>query len=171
MSHLPPDEAPSEDALDASLRVRHRAVPGPATRIALRALGVLALGLGLVGVWVPVMPTTIFLIVAAACFARSSPRLHTWLLAHPRFGPPLRDWFEAGAISRRGKALALFGMGTGMALVVLLSADLRWILLAALVLVLSGWFVMSRPLPPREAAEEARIAAAFRRADDDPPPR
>ena len=151
--------------------VVHRAVPGPAARLGLRALGFLALGLGFVGLWLPVLPTTIFLIIAAACFARSSPRLHTWLLAHPRFGPPLRDWFEAGAISRRGKALALFGMGTGLALVVLLVGDIRWIGLASVVLLASGWFVMSRPLPAWDAAQDARESEAFRRGTDEDRPR
>lgn len=69
-------------------------------------LGWFFVALGIIGAFLPVMPTTIFLILAAWCFARSSPELEAWLLAHPVLGPPLRNWRERGAISRRAKYLA-----------------------------------------------------------------
>lgn len=69
-------------------------------------LGWFFVALGIIGAFLPVMPTTIFLIIAAWCFARSSPELEAWLLAHPLFGAPLRNWRERGAISRRAKILA-----------------------------------------------------------------
>ena len=68
--------------------------------------GMLFLGLGLLGVLLPILPTTPFLLLAAWCFARSSPRLHGWLLGHRLFGPPIRNWEENGAISRPAKRLA-----------------------------------------------------------------
>jgi uncharacterized membrane protein YbaN (DUF454 family) len=52
-------------------------------------LGLIFVGLGFVGAFAPLMPTTIFLILAAACFIRSSSRLEAWVLNHPRFGPTL----------------------------------------------------------------------------------
>ncbi|PSD26304.1 DUF454 domain-containing protein, partial [Stenotrophomonas maltophilia] len=55
------------------------------------------------GALLPVMPTTIFLILAVGCFARSSPKFEQRLLAHPRYGPSLRLWREQGAVSRKGK--------------------------------------------------------------------
>lgn len=70
------------------------------------ALGWFFVALGIIGAFLPVMPTTIFLIIAAWCFARSSPELEAWLLSHPLFGEPLRNWRERGAISRRAKIIA-----------------------------------------------------------------
>lgn len=90
-----------------------------AIRFGWLALGVFCVGLGIVGALLPLMPTTIFLILAAGCFARSSPRLEAWLLDHPRFGPTLRAWRRDGAMSRRGKGMACGGMAIGYAIFLL----------------------------------------------------
>ncbi|EKU73369.1 MULTISPECIES: YbaN family protein [Sphingomonadales] len=79
-------------------------------------LGLLCVGLGLIGAFVPLLPTTIFMILAAGCFARSSPRLETWLLDHPRFGPTLLAWRAERAIPRAGKRAACIGIAIGYAL-------------------------------------------------------
>jgi uncharacterized membrane protein YbaN (DUF454 family) len=79
-----------------------RSLTAPA-RWLLQALAGLCLLLGLVGVFVPVMPTVPFLIVAAWAASRSSPRLHQWLMEHPRFGRQLREWNEHGIVPRRAK--------------------------------------------------------------------
>lgn len=74
------------------------------------AAGFAALALGLAGVVLPVLPSVPFLLLAAFCFSRSSPRMHAWLLGHPRFGPPIRDWERNGAIRRPMKGLAIASM-------------------------------------------------------------
>ena len=80
-------------------------------RWALQALAGVCVLLGLVGIVVPVLPTVPFLLVAAWAASRSSPRLHRWLLTHPRFGRPLRDWEEAGIVPRSGKWFATAMVG------------------------------------------------------------
>jgi hypothetical protein len=129
-------------------------------------LGMVLMAIGLIGLWVPVLPTTVFMIGAAACFARSSPRLYAYITEHRTFGPPLRQWFEEGAISKAGKAAALFGMGLGMFLVIVLTRSSTWISFAAIIMLASGWYVMSRPLPAREKAADE----ASRLAPDEEPP-
>ena len=69
-----------------------------------------SLGLGIVGVFVPGLPTTVFVLIAAWAAARGSERLHRWLLAHRRFGPMIRDWQAHGAVGRRAKWLATWMM-------------------------------------------------------------
>lgn len=115
-------------------------------------LGFLCLGLGFVGAIVPLMPTTIFLILAAGCFARSSKRLEAWLLDHPRFGPALRAWRAEGAIPRQGKRAACIGMTIGYALF-WLGARPGWglgLAVAAMMLACALW-IISRPTPGNEA--------------------
>jgi uncharacterized protein len=84
-------------------------------RIIYFCLGWVMVALGVIGIVMPLMPGVVFLIVAAWCFARSSPRLEAWLLEHPTFGRSLRDWRAAGAIPRPAKAMACAGMAVGFA--------------------------------------------------------
>lgn len=72
----------------------------------LLAAGMVFLVLAVVGMFLPLVPTTPFLLLTAACFARSSERLHRWLLDSPAFGPVLRDWEERGAVRLHVKVLA-----------------------------------------------------------------
>jgi uncharacterized protein len=72
--------------------------------------GTLALVLGLIGVVLPGLPTTPFILLSAACYARASPRLHAWLLNHRWIGPQLRDWERDRSLTRRTKAVAIGSM-------------------------------------------------------------
>ena len=78
--------------------------------------GFLCAGLGVIGIAVPLLPTVPFLILAAFCFARSSPRFEAKLLDHPHYGPYIRLWRERGAISRKGKWAATFAFAATIAL-------------------------------------------------------
>lgn len=112
------------------------------------ALGGVFLVIGIVGVFVPLLPTTPFLLLAAFCFARSSERLHRWLVDHPRLGPPIADWREHGAISMRAKVLA--GIALLATFAISLALDIPWWALAAQAVVLAAvaLFLFTRPAPP-----------------------
>jgi len=75
--------------------------------LVLLGLGWVCVALGVVGIALPVLPTTPFLLVAAWAFARSSPRFRDWLLGHRTLGPYVNDWNEHGAIPTRAKVLAI----------------------------------------------------------------
>ena len=70
------------------------------------ALGHSALGLGVVGIFLPLLPTTPFLLVAAYCYGRGSPRFEAWLLTHPRLGPVIQEWRQNRIIPLKAKLLA-----------------------------------------------------------------
>ena len=72
--------------------------------------GFLLVGLATLGVFLPLLPTTPLLLLAAACFVRSSEKCHRWLLEHRLFGSILRDWQEKRCISRKAKVVSLVSM-------------------------------------------------------------
>lgn len=116
-------------------------------RILFTLLAVIALMLAVLGLFLPLLPTTPFLLLAVAFASRESPRLHQWLYNHPRFGPLLHNWQQHGAISRRAKrnALILIALSALLLLQVpLLAVRVAvWLLLAGV-----AWFIYSRPEPP-----------------------
>ncbi len=76
-------------------------------RVFYLCIGWLMVATGIVGAFLPVLPTTPFLLIALWCFSKSSPKLEAWLLSHPKFGPSLRNWRDHGAIPRRAKIAAV----------------------------------------------------------------
>jgi uncharacterized membrane protein YbaN (DUF454 family) len=117
-------------------------------RIMWLALGFLCVGLGVIGAMLPVMPTTIFLILAASCFARSSPRLEAWLLDHPRFGPSLRAWRAEGAIPARAKIAACTGIAIGYGLFYWSARPTVWPAIGvATAMAACALYILTRPLP------------------------
>ena len=108
--------------------------------------GIVATGLGLVGILLPIMPTVPFMILAAFCFGRSSPRLHAYMLAHPVYGPHIRDWNENGAIRRGAKWLATAMMATSAGVLQGFDSVAPWVRIAVPVFLLGmGIWLWLRP--------------------------
>ena len=107
-----------------------------------------SLGTGIVGIFVPGLPTTVFILLAAYAASRGSERLHGWLVNHPRFGPMIRDWQAHGAVKRRSKVFATIAM-IGCAAIVWLFAPELWIAIFATscMIVVNIW-LWFRPEPP-----------------------
>lgn len=119
---------------------------GALRRVGFFVLGILMLGLGAVGAFLPIMPTTIFLIFAAWFFGRSSPRLEAWMLNHPRFGQVLRDWRAYGVMPRRAKVMACAGMVLGYGLLWFTAKPgVGLAVVAGAVLVCCAAYVVTRP--------------------------
>ncbi|TNL09687.1 DUF454 domain-containing protein [Kosakonia cowanii] len=139
---------------------RARTALDDGTRAGFIALGFFFVFLGIVGAFVPLMPTTIFLILSAWCFGRSSPRFEAWMLNHPRFGRALRDWREHGAMPVRAKLMACCGMAFGYVLFCLVAKPVLWLaLVVATVLLLCAAWIIARPRPPsdqRPATQESK---------------
>ncbi len=148
-----PDGPPTPPATDGGRR--------PGARFVWLLLGYGFVGLGVIGALLPLLPTTIFLILAAACFARSSPRMEAWLLAHRQFGSPLRAWRAEGAIGRRSKVLACGGMTVGYILFVAgARPSLVVALLVGLAMAACAAFVVTRPRPGADDPSADRTPCA-----------
>lgn len=91
-----------------------------------RSLALVCVALGFIGVIVPGMPTTVFMLMAAGAASRGWPALHEWLLTHPRFGPPIIQWQEHRAIPRKAKWFALASMLLSM-WIICISPSALWV--------------------------------------------
>lgn len=123
-----------------------RQLSAPA-RWLLLALAGLCLVLAVIGIVLPIMPTVPFLIVAGWAAARSSPRMHRWLLTHPRFGHLLRDWYEAGVVPRRAKWITS-AMMVASSVSMLIVAPAHWlpaVLALIAVMALVAFWLWKRP--------------------------
>ena len=132
---------PGTGARAAALSRRWRRV----ARHGLIALGWVCVGLGVVGLAVPGMPTTVFLIVALWAFSRSSERFHRWLYEHPRLGPPLKAWHAHGVIALRAKLLAVTVMATSLVILAAVSDSALGPLVLGVILVPIAVFIVTRP--------------------------
>ena len=111
-------------------------------------LAYVSLGLGLVGIVVPGLPTVPFVLLAAFAAARGSQRLHGKLLEHAQFGPMIRDWQSGGAVSRRAKILAVTTMAACAALL-FVTAPRPWMAFAGgVIMAIVGAWLWTRPEPP-----------------------
>ena len=105
--------------------------------------GLTAIGLGTLGIVLPLLPTVPFYLLAAFCFARSNKAWEQRLLDHPRWGPPIREWRERRAIPRRAKLAALTAMTASSALSLAL-LTWPWSVFPALACLCSGVWIWTR---------------------------
>jgi hypothetical protein len=139
------EACPADGERPAGLRAR-----------SLEVLGLGFFGLGAVGIALPLLPTTIFWLLAAVLWARSAPHRVRWLFAHPRFGPPVRTFVEQGALSRRGKVSAVLGMGGGLAFAAWsLGPESPLLHVLGLALLVSAIWVVTRPAPGPSGSDAA----------------
>ena len=122
------------------------------------AVGWVFVILGGIGIFLPLLPTTPFMIAAAACFSRSSPRLHAWLLSRPVVGPVVKDWERHGVIAVRVKLVATATMLAGILISLLLlrpSLEINLILLLTISLILL--YIWSRPSERSRESRESKV--------------
>jgi uncharacterized membrane protein YbaN (DUF454 family) len=117
-----------------------------ATRLLYLGLGWLFFGLGILGAFLPVLPTTPFMILALWAFSNSSERLRTWLYNHRVFGPPLQRWQEHGVISMRAKMASTGAMSVSLIYLVFFSTlAWPWLLATAALMGYGAYYVLTKP--------------------------
>ena len=125
--------------------------PSRAVRVALVLAGTGFVGLGILGAFLPVLPTVPFILLAAWAAARSSPRLSNWLENHPRMGPHIRDWRRGGVVSRSAKWMATVMMSVAAAIMLAFARPL-WLPLTAIAIMASvAVWLWQRPEQPPQA--------------------
>lgn len=113
------------------------------------ALGIICLLLGFIGIFLPLLPTTPFALLAAFCFSKGSDELHQWLLDTKMFGPLIKDWEDYGVISLKIKRISSLMISLLFGYTLIFVKVILWI---KLVVTISGllvlWFIWSRPSKP-----------------------
>jgi len=117
--------------------------------------GLLSLALGGIGVVLPLLPTVPFVILAAFCFANSSPRLEKWLLEHKTFGPHIVNWRKQRAITRKGKWAAVIAFAFSIALA-LLFVRFPWNMIPVAAALIGGTWIWTRAEPTPKLASETQ---------------
>jgi uncharacterized membrane protein YbaN (DUF454 family) len=112
-------------------------------------LGMAFVVVGIVGYVLPIMPGTIFLIIAASCFARSSRRLEAWVENHPKFGSAVVNWRRHGAIPRKAKYLAISMMVISLVGMAITHPPAVWFWITTAILFACALFVATRPEGPK----------------------
>jgi hypothetical protein len=140
---------PAEPDRQESHERPHRVHGSPVVRVLFFVAGVTALGFGIAGIFLPVLPTTPLVLLAAACFARSYRPFHEWLLAHRQFGPMIHEWQVHGSIPYRTKITAIVMMAVSLGVSVVFFVRPPWlqVALAAFGIALAAWMYR---LPSRD---------------------
>ncbi len=107
--------------------------------------GLICVVLGVIGLFLPFLPTVPFLLAAGFFFGKSSVRLHRWLLNHPVLGPPIHDWNARGAISLRAKRLASLSVAAALVMSLVLGFPVKVIIIQMVALTGVMVFIWTRP--------------------------
>ena len=110
----------------------------------LRLLGFASIAIAVLGLFLPLLPTTPFVLLAAACFARSSEKWHRWMLANETFGPMIRNWERHRCISLRAKLIAILSMAGVGGYSVFVAIESTWLRVAGAALIVTGLIVIGR---------------------------
>jgi uncharacterized membrane protein YbaN (DUF454 family) len=142
-------ENPQSESREGDDAVREHA--SPLVRWMLLGAGTVCVALGLVGLFLPVLPTTPFMLLAAACYARASKRFYYWLLSNRTFGPMIYEWRKHRSIPYRTKLGAIGLMLATLAISIVFFVEPPWLkaVLAAMGLALAAWMYR---LPSRDRA-------------------
>ena len=121
------------------------------------SLGWLFFALGAIGVLLPVLPTTPFMLLALWAFARSSDRFHNWLYTHRFFGPPLQQWNQHRVIPLPAKIMSVSFMSISFVFMLFYSPLLMWLkIVIALLMIYGAWFILTKPSkPPSSSSVES----------------
>jgi len=126
----------------------------PTVRYVLLGVGWLFLGIGAIGVFLPVLPTVPFLLITAWAWSKSSKRLHKWLYGNKTYGPYLVAWDKHGVIPPRAKALAIGTMAVGWLFLTLYIARSFWLpLIVGIVELAIIAFILTRPSAPPDRGQ------------------
>ncbi|MFM2597749.1 YbaN family protein [Vibrio fortis] len=122
--------------------------------LSLNLAGGLCIILAFLGIVLPLLPTTPFLLLASACFMRSSPRLHRWMHQHPTLGPLLTNWYEHGAVTKRVKSRGVLFILLSFSLSIYF-APIVWVkvFLIVVLVILLTWFIR---LPTHELVADSK---------------
>lgn len=113
-----------------------------------KTAGIILVGLGVIGIVLPLLPTTPFLLLAAFCFDRGSPTLHNWLISHAHLGPVIKSWRDHGAVPTSAKVIAVIFMGAALLGGIYFQLN-PWVLaLQAVIFSAVAVFLITRPSPP-----------------------
>lgn len=138
-------------------------IRNPLARALANLAGVALLGVGVIGVFLPGIDGTGLLIVAAYLLARSNPRLHSWLINHPRLGPPIRDYQAGLGIPLKIKLIAVVSIVAAVTMTLAMQAGKRHgLTLAAFAAVgaVGIWFVLSRPTRQHPSGQAAEVSTS-----------
>ncbi|PCJ75083.1 MAG: hypothetical protein COA53_07130 [Rhodobacteraceae bacterium] len=114
-------------------------------RVVWLILGAICVLAGFAGIFLPVLPTVPFLLLAAFFFGKSSQRAHNWLVSHKTFGPSIRDWQENGAISRKSKYLSAASMVVVFTISILFKIPVYVLIIQLVTLISVSYFIWTRP--------------------------